>query len=51
MKINLIVRLVSYGCSFVFSHSLVEVLLLFVKHTDLDESISLSLQGESVGQD
>ena len=49
--IDLIVVLIDDKCSLIFLDSLVEVLLLFIKKTNLNESVSLSFQSKGIGQD
>ena len=49
--IDLVVVLINDQSGFILLDCLVEVLLLFIQQTDLDESISLSLQGERIRQD
>ena len=45
------VALVTSDSSFIFSHCLIEILLFFVEKTNLDQSVCLSLNGESIGKD
>ena len=45
------VALVAGDCSFIFSHCLIEILLFFVKKTNFDKSVCLSLESKSVGKD
>lgn len=50
MLVDFVVVLVANDCCLVLPDGLHEVVLLLVEKADLDESIALSLQRESVGQ-
>jgi len=51
MLINLEVAFIVVDSCFILFHSLVKVTLLFIKETNLDQCVGLSLQSESVCQD
>ena len=51
MLVDLVVALVSNDGCLVLSDGLDIVLLLLVEHSNLNESISLSLQSEGTGED
>lgn len=51
MLVNLVVVLISDDGCFVFSNGLYEIILFFIEEANLDESVTLSLQSESVCKD
>ena len=51
MLVDLVVALVSNDGCLILSHGLNIVLLLLIKHTDFDKSISFSLKCEGTGED
>lgn len=51
MLIDFEIALVTCYRGFIFSHSLIEILLFFIEKTNFDQSVGFSFKSKSIGKD